>query len=441
MLTMRPNRMSCVISLICVAVSLQVRATDPAAVCGSLIDDQILVVVRVDVQRIDLDALVNRVHKTISDLAGPEALEQAKPDLENARMQVGARLKGFLQAGGKDLYAVVNMDDLPYFLVAVPVSAANREALHKQVQDTTKDFQIAPLETYAADDLILVGSKETIERFKKRTPVRSDAVAAAFGACAGRTVQAVLIPSADQNRVLVEMLPQVLGQAGAPQFQGLRWAALGVDGPPSTALGLTVETTGPDSAEGLLKVLKALYTWIGQQPRIQAFVPDLDQVLSELTPRRQEGCLVLNLDQAKADALMQRLVGPSLLKIREKIGCASHLNQIGKALMIYANDYMDQFPSDLQTLIAAGRISEGSLVCPLVGTKGSYVYRGAGLKTSLPPNIILVHDKAANHKGQGRNVLFNDTRVDWVTESRFQDLIRQDNQARRKAKLPELPAE
>jgi hypothetical protein len=31
--------------------------------------------------------------------------------------------------------------------------------------------------------------------------------------------------------------------------------------------------------------------------------------------------------------------------------------------------------------------------------------------------------------------------VEWVTESRFQDLIRKDNEARRKANLPELPAE
>jgi prepilin-type processing-associated H-X9-DG protein len=430
--------------LLCVAVSLQVRAADPSGVLGSLIDDQTLAMVRVDVQRIDLDALINRIQRTISDLAGPEALEQAKGDLENARMQVGARQKGFVQAGGRDLYAVVSMNDLPYFLVAIPASAGNQAALLKQVQDTAKDFQIATLEIYSTGDLILVGRKETIERFKKRTPVRSDVVAAAFQACAGRTVQAVLIPNADQNRVLAEMLPQVLGGSGAPAFQGLRWAALGLDCPPSIALGLTVETAGPDSAEGLLKVLKDVYAWVGQRPEIRSFVQDLDQVLTDLTPRRQERRLVLNLDQTQADALIQRLVGPTLMQAREKVlrfNCASHLSQVGKAILMYASDHKDQIPPDLQTLMAAGTIPEGCFVCPLVGTKGSYVYRGAGLNCSLPPNVILVHDKAANHNGQGRNVLFLDSHVDWTTESQFQDLIRKDNEARRKAGLPESPAD
>ncbi len=445
MRSMKWNRMYRVMFLLCVAVGLQVRAAEPAAICGQLVDDQTLAVVRLDVQRIDLDALILRIQKTISDLAGPEDLEQAKPELENARTLVGARQKAFVQAGGRDLYAVVSMNDLPYLQVAIPVSAANREALLRQVQDTIRDFQIPSLETSVAGDLILVGRKETIERIKKRTtPVRSDALAAAFGACAGRTVQAIVIPTADQNRVLAEMLPQALGGSGARQFEGLKWAALGVDLPQSMALGLTVETAGPDSAEGLLKVLKDVYAWVGQQPDIRSSVPELDQVLADLAPRTQQSRLVLNLDQARMDALIRRLVGPSLVKAREKaqrMVCASNLKQTGLAILMYASDHKDQLPPDLQTLISAAKLPDKCLVCPLAGDKGSYAYRGAGLTTKLPSQMILAHDRSANHKGQGRNVVFLDGHVEWVTESRFQDLIRRDNEARRKADLPELPAE
>jgi prepilin-type processing-associated H-X9-DG protein len=336
------------------------------------------------------------------------------------------------------------MDDLPYFLVAIPVSAGNREAVLKQIQDSTKDLGIATLETYAIGDLILVGRKEVIDRFKTRTPARSEAVAAAFQACADRTIQAVLIPNADQNRVLCEMLPEVLGGSEAHQFQGLRWASLGLDLPPSMGVGLIMETAGPDSAEGLLKFLKDVYGWIAQMPKTRSFVPDVDKVLADLTPVRREGRLVLTLDQTQADGLIRRLIGPSLLKVRENahtIGCAQQLSQIGKAIVLYACDHKDQMPPDLETLVAAGSVPEGFLACPQVGTKGSYAYRGAGMSCALPPTMILVYDKAANHKGEGRNVLFLDSHVEWVTESRFQDLIRKDNEARRKAKLPELPAD
>ncbi|MBP8305013.1 MAG: hypothetical protein KBE04_12895, partial [Phycisphaerae bacterium] len=188
MLWMRLNRIVCVISLICAGASLPVRAADPAGVAGPLIDDQTLAVVRVDLQGIDLDALVDRIRRTISDVAGPEAMEQAKGPLEESHAEVGARHKAFVQAGAKDLYAVVSLNDLPGFLAAVPVSAGNREALLNQVQDTIRELQIPAMETYAFGDLVLAGPKETIERIQKRTTtVRSDALAAAFGACAGRT--------------------------------------------------------------------------------------------------------------------------------------------------------------------------------------------------------------------------------------------------------------
>jgi len=96
MLSMRPNRMSCVLCVLCATASLQVRAADPAGLAGSLIDDQTLAVVRVDLQKIDLDALVARIESTILDLAGPEALGQAKGDLEKFHAEAGARVKGFL---------------------------------------------------------------------------------------------------------------------------------------------------------------------------------------------------------------------------------------------------------------------------------------------------------------------------------------------------------
>jgi len=449
MLWMRLNRIVCVISLICAGASLPVRAADPAGVAGPLIDDQTLAVVRVDLQGIDLDALVDRIRRTISDVAGPEAMEQAKGPLEESHAEVGARHKAFVQAGAKDLYAVVSLNDLPGFLAAVPVSAGNREALLNQVQDTIRELQIPAMETYAFGDLVLAGPKETIERIQKRTTtVRSDALAAAFGACAGRTVQAIVIPTADQNRVLAEMLPQVLGGSGARQFAGLKWAALGVDLPPSMALGLTIETAGPDSAEGLLKVLKDVYAWVAQQPDIRSSVPELDQVLADLTPRTQQGRLVLNLDQAHTDALIKRLVGPSLAKAREnaqRMACVSYLKQVGLATMIHADEHQGQLPPDLETLIAGAKLPEKCLICPCLGTKDSYAYRGAGLTTKLQPQMtpqmILAHDRSANHKGQGRNVVFLDGHVEWVREERFQQLIQEDNQARVKASLPELPAQ
>ena len=430
---------------LCTVLALPVRAADPAEVVAPALDDQTLAVVRVDIQKVDLDALVARIRKTFLDLAGPEVLNQPDGDLENFRTGFSDRLKGFLQAGGKDLYVVVSMMDWPW--VAIPIPSEDRAAdLVKQVQDTTKDLEAGALEVYRSGDLIFAGRTETIGRLKQRTaaPARSEALAAAFRACSGRTVQAVLVPNADQIRVLAEMLPQVLGQPTAgPQILGLRWAALGLDGPPAIRVDLALETNGPDSAKSLLEVVKACSAWVGKMPDIRSKVPNLDAILSDLTPEVQGTRLVLALDQARCDTLIDRVVGPSIMQARQqplRTVCASNLRGISQAILIYSNDHDDQFPPDLETLIAAAEMPAKGLVCPVVGTQGSYAYRGAGLSVKLPPQIVVAHDRAGSHDG-GRNVLFLDTHVEWVTEQRFAELIRADNEIRREQGLPELPAE
>jgi len=54
--------------------------------------------------------------------------------------------------------------------------------------------------------------------------------------------------------------------------------------------------------------------------------------------------------------------------------------------------------------------------------------------------MITVYEKSSNHGG-GRNVLFLDSHVEWVPEERFQELIKKDNDYRRKKGFPVLPAQ
>ena len=85
-------------------------------------------------------------------------------------------------------------------------------------------------------------------------------------------------------------------------------------------------------------------------------------------------------------------------------------------------------------------MAEQALQCPLAQTTDSYVYRGASISIADIPTLITVYERA-NYHGDGRNVLFLDSHTEWVTEQRFQELIRQDNAYRRKKGLPELPIE
>ncbi len=152
---------------------------------------------------------------------------------------------------------------------------------------------------------------------------------------------------------------------------------------------------------------------------------------------------MLKVDLAGADAILQEVFASSLKEMQKtakKRACRLNIIRLNEAMRIYADDNEDAFPLKFTDLCTYAKVSEKMLMCPAVKTKDSYVYRASGLDLTFPPKMVLLYDKLENHKRAGRHVMFNDTSTEWVTEVRFQELIRQDNAQRREKGLPELAA-
>ncbi|NOR67537.1 MAG: hypothetical protein GQ528_09290 [Woeseiaceae bacterium] len=442
------------VATLCLSVSFPGFAADRSPgleqVLRPCIDDQTFAVIRLDVEKLDLDALVGRALDLVGKHAGPDVAKSMQRHLKDRQVKAGAEAKDFLKAGGRDIFLVFSMYDFPYFFVAIPIHSANdRGRLHRHIREVVeKDFNIGDEPIYVSDRLILVGLERTSARLKTTSPVRSEALAAGFQACANKTAQVVLFPSSDQRRILAEMMPQMPLESGttppATISQDLQWAALGFDCPPSISLSLTIQSPSVDGADRMLTLVKGLYILAGQHPEVRRLFPELAQLLKRLTPRRQGDRLSLQVDSAAADSLIDDIVAPSLVRVHEyatRMACGTNMSGIGKALLIYSNDYNDELPPDLETLIHTVEMTPKGLICPATGLRESYVYRGAGLTTSAPHSMITVYEKAGHHGGDGRNVVFLDSSVKWVKESRFQELIEKDNEYRRKKGLPVLPAQ
>ena len=43
----------------------------------------------------------------------------------------------------------------------------------------------------------------------------------------------------------------------------------------------------------------------------------------------------------------------------------------------------------------------------------------SGLNADSPPDAVLLYDRKENHNGEGRNVLFVDGHVEWMSEEEF----------------------
>lgn len=351
------------LSAICLTVSLPALAADTSAklyrALQPCIDDQTFAVIHLDLTKFDVDALIDYAVGQMSKHAGPDVAKHAKSGLENFRKRADARLGDLSKAGGKDIFVVFSMYEFPYFFVAVPIpSGVDRTRLLQQAQRTAGDFKVGDIETHVSDRLILVGLKQTITRLKTISAVESGDLEAAMKACAGKTLQIMLFPSSDQRRIFGEMMPKISAESGTlhPTTVGrdMNWMALGLDGPPAISLNLTIQAGSAEGADRVLTLVKGLYAVAEQYNKARPLVPDLDLILERLIPRRQGDRLRLQIDSAAANSLVDNIVAPSLAKVHAyatRMACGTNLSGIAKALLIHSNDYNDELPPDLKTLI------------------------------------------------------------------------------------------
>ncbi len=114
---------------------------------------------------------------------------------------------------------------------------------------------------------------------------------------------------------------------------------------------------------------------------------------------------------------------PALARTRQvarRMVSGTNLSGIGKALLIYANDYDDQFPPDLQELIKKVELTPKHLESPRKPKDfdgPSYIYI-TGQNTSMYPGNIVVYENP-EFSSEGLNVLFLDTHVEWMKKDDF----------------------
>ncbi|MHC4239096.1 MAG: M56 family metallopeptidase [Planctomycetota bacterium] len=95
------------------------------------------------------------------------------------------------------------------------------------------------------------------------------------------------------------------------------------------------------------------------------------------------------------------------------------LRQLGKALIIYANDdEQGRFPNILTQLQQRDYIEQKDLAWYLENVE----YVGKGKTAADPPDAVLAYDRSLLEKGEGTNVLFNDTHVAFTRPEQLEKL-------------------
>ena len=349
-----------VASLACATGSTAIAADVPIAdALAQLMDDEAIAVSRIDLERANPAGLA-RIFTLLPDLA--EAVRNSADALGIAQ-RVSAM-------AGSQLYFILSVptgNQLPVLCV-VPLSDAGRTATANQAFHISAKTE-REWHHEVVDNLLIAGPKEKVARLLAlREAARQGTLstsprphlAAALAATADSPVALAYVPSADQQRVLAELTPELPAEVGAITARDLaratRWVATAYEHGKSLRVILATESEA--AAKGALENIDGLLGALMLQGRLanpnsaeaQLFKL-LSPALEAVKPRQAGDQIMLELAGEQLAALFPP-VGEAPVGAAGRTQAMNKLKQIALAMHNFA-DANNHFPD------AATRDSKG----------------------------------------------------------------------------------
>jgi hypothetical protein len=137
----------------------------------------------------------------------------------------------------------------------------------------------------------------------------------------------------------------------------------------------------------------------------------IDDIDLETDEKTQQDVTRFLEDHPEAEIIEGNSVNP--------VESAKKLQELGKALLIYANDDEgNYFPENLQKLQDGDYIDATALKY----FSENVEYLAKGRTAAGPPDMVLAYDKSLLLRGVGTNVLFNDSHIEFIKPERLEEL-------------------
>lgn len=332
-------------AMLTLALALPATAADAfdaearAGTIAPFIDTQTLGIAHIDLTRIDADAILDWA-------IAVGQLE--KQEIEDERRDLRTWLDAITKAGGKELYVVISLADLPIEppLVVVPLAAgADAESVRRWL-GRVKAFN--PLHFEKFDQALVGGSEGARKRLRDGKPAARPELAKAFAAAGDTTAQLLLLPTPDTRRIIDELIPTLPPEAGGgstrPFSHGLRWAALGVDLPPKLSVRLTIQSPDAEAARALNDFLARILKALAPLREVRGLLPDIGRFAEVFKPRVQGDRLTLSGSDKELMAFMQTAVRRTYQAIHYG-DVEDKLKRLSLALVNYSDTYKGLMPA------------------------------------------------------------------------------------------------
>lgn len=310
-------------------------------------DDETIAVVRLKVSPIDVDRYI----AFIAD-AG-KAWGVSANDLEragNVAPKQGAVLNEwigkFIQAGGKTIYAVVDLGDAPTVRLAVPLEGdADADALGRLLVPAGERAATQPADPPSPDGIVselipdaraevigrtlVVATPYVLRSLKRSVPAPRPELEAVLAACGDAPLAIAITPIEGVRTAAALLLPRLPKEVGGGPTsivtEGVRWLALSYDPPPKAALHVTVQAKDANAAGELRRIGEdALEEF---KDRVRGRAPSLDRFI-------RTASLTVAGDRLKLDIADQNTVlagddaGPPDTRARHEASRAKSANNL-----------------------------------------------------------------------------------------------------------------
>jgi hypothetical protein len=328
--------------LLCLSTSVvfaaEFNAQEIADTIGPYVDQETVIVAHIDLARVDVPASVQMISRFLTPTyVDPNDAKQQTRAAETFGNSFRDQLK---EAGATRLFVTASIGDITRqrYNVIIPV---DEDGDHRKVGSllfgARPDGPISREEANAdggnfevckrVGNVVFCGPKDTYERlpYSNNMQVDRTMMADAFQQAGDSDGQLLFLP-AEPFRVLREMDPdlpdQLGGVSGVDVAEGVKWIALGVNGPPKASLRLTLQSNDDRAAKVLRAAIENGLDWLADRPEVKQMVPDVTELRQILIPQQKGNQLLTNVDEASVELIADRVVAsiskPLKIKARKK---------------------------------------------------------------------------------------------------------------------------
>lgn len=387
------------------------------------VDQTVIGIVRIDISRVDTDAVVNDIARTMSDMLrekDPASLGASDQQFKDSRESAKKWREKFAAAGGRELFIVVFFNPAadPPFLGIVPTTD---DAKKPELVELVKQLSMGG-SVREAEGAVIAGPEVLLEGKPLAEPERREEIERELTRRSDAPIQLSLIPSEFVRRAIAENVPELPAEIGGGPSSVLTKGLVSGYGSlalaPNWSLRIVLQSESEEAARALAETLTKGVAHSSQMagPVVGA------ELVKALTPRAEGSTVVITMGNERITALKKSLM-PAMMAARKaarRMVVASHMRNAVTGSMVYAQDHNDQWPKDLATLVKEGVLTEDMLVNPdRPEMKPGYTYIRPDvelLKKSNWSDHMVVYEAYKEWPKEGVWVAFADGHVHIVTE-------------------------